>query len=126
MMIVSWLNIKFSVTCYDLSGVASDGRWQSETWRNVSDIVWCSWRWCSPITALYTAWCPAGLPLYDYYYYIQFVTNCGNDFAVAFSALTLLVGRQEERLPCKKLSDEVLEWLSVWSEVQMTFMWSSW
>ena len=28
----------------------------------------------------------------------------------AFSALTLLVGRQEEHLACKKLSDEVLAW----------------
>jgi len=37
---------------------------------------------------------------------------------VAFSALTLLVGRQEEHLACKKLTDEVLLWLSVWSEVQ--------
>ena len=36
----------------------------------------------------------------------------------AFSALTLLVGRQEEHLACKKLSGEVLAWLSVWSEVQ--------
>jgi len=27
---------------------------------------------------------------------------------IAFSALTLVVGRQEERLACKKLSDEVL------------------
>jgi len=31
----------------------------------------------------------------------------------AFSALTLLVGRQEEHPACKKLSDEVLAWLSV-------------
>jgi len=31
------------------------------------------------------------------------------------SALTLLVGRQEEHLACKKLSDGVLVWLSVWS-----------
>jgi len=36
----------------------------------------------------------------------------------AFSALTLLVGRQEGHPACKKLSDEVLVWLSVWSEVQ--------
>jgi len=35
--------------------------------------------------------------------------------AFAFSALTLLVGRQEEHLTCKKLSDGVLAWLSVWS-----------
>ena len=32
--------------------------------------------------------------------------------------MTLLVGRQEEHLACKKLSDEVLVWLSVYSEVQ--------
>jgi len=37
----------------------------------------------------------------------------------AFSALTLLVGRQEERLVCKKLSDEVLVWLSVWKKVKL-------
>ena len=43
----------------------------------------------------------------------------------SFSALTLLVGRQEGHLACKKLSDEVLVWLSVWSEVQ-TCIWPSW
>jgi len=32
----------------------------------------------------------------------------------AFSALTLLVGRQEGHPACKKLSGEVLVWLSVW------------
>jgi len=36
---------------------------------------------------------------------------------LAFSALTLLIGRQEEHLACKKLSDEMLAWLSAWSEV---------
>ena len=35
-----------------------------------------------------------------------------------FSALTLLVGRQEVHPACKKLSGGVLAWLSVWSEVQ--------
>ena len=38
--------------------------------------------------------------------------------SIAFSALTLLVGRQEGHAACKKLSGEVLAWLSVWSEVQ--------
>jgi len=38
---------------------------------------------------------------------------------IAFGALTLLAGQQEEHLACKKLSDEVLAWLSVWNEVQM-------
>jgi len=36
----------------------------------------------------------------------------------AFSALTLLVGRQEGHLACKKLSGEVLARSSVWNEVQ--------
>jgi len=50
-------------------------------------------------------------------YYIIF-GNC------AFSALTLLVGRQEGHPACKKLSGGVLAWLSVWSEVQ-TCIWPS-
>ena len=36
----------------------------------------------------------------------------------AFSALTLLVGRQEGHPACKKQSGGVLAWLSVWGEVQ--------
>jgi len=42
----------------------------------------------------------------------------------AFSALMLLVGRQEGHPACKKLSGGVLAWLSVWSEVH-TFIWPS-
>jgi len=37
----------------------------------------------------------------------------------SFSALTLLVGRQEGHPACKKLSGGVLVWLSAWSEVQI-------
>jgi len=37
----------------------------------------------------------------------------------AFSTLTLLVGRQEGHPACKKLSGEMLTWLSVWSKVQV-------
>jgi len=44
--------------------------------------------------------------------------------AIAFSALTLLVGRQEGHPACKKLSGGVLAWLSAWSEVQ-TCIWPS-
>jgi len=44
---------------------------------------------------------------------------------MAFSASMLLVGWQEGRPACKKLSGGVLAWLSVWSEVQ-TCIWSSW
>ena len=42
----------------------------------------------------------------------------------AFSALTLLVGRQEGHPACKKQSGGVLAWLSVWSEVR-TCIWPS-
>ena len=51
----------------------------------------------------------------------------GNNWRVryfTFSALTLLVGRQEGHPVCKKLSGGVLAWLSVWSEVQ-TCIWPS-
>ena len=36
----------------------------------------------------------------------------------AFSALSLLVGREEGHPACRKLSGGVLAWLSVWREVQ--------
>jgi len=48
----------------------------------------------------------------------QFCRLC-SDIIGAFSALMLLVGQQEGHLACKKLSSEVLAWLSVWSEVQI-------
>jgi len=38
-----------------------------------------------------------------------------NYYKNAFSALTLLVGRQEGHPACKNLSGGVLAWLSVWS-----------
>jgi len=41
---------------------------------------------------------------------------------IAFTALTLLVGRQEGHPASKNLTGEVLAWLSVWSEVQMICM----
>jgi len=37
-----------------------------------------------------------------------------------------VVGHQKSMRPVKKLSDELLAWLSVWSEVQMICIWSSW
>jgi len=46
------------------------------------------------------------------------------DPSYAFSALTLLVRRQEGHPACEKLSGEVLAWLSVWSKVQ-TWIWPS-
>ena len=49
-------------------------------------------------------------------------TVSGSDSA--FSALTLLVGRQEGHPACKKLRGGVLVWLSVWSKMQ-TCKWPS-
>jgi len=46
------------------------------------------------------------------------LTELADSLNSAFSALTLLVGWQEGRMACKKLSGGVLAWLSVWSEVQ--------
>jgi len=42
-----------------------------------------------------------------------------------WSALILLVGHQKGHPACKKLGDEVLAWLSVWSEVCMICIWYS-
>ena len=59
------------------------------------------------------------------------VTSSTRHFLVAlytgltFSALTLLVERQEGHPACKKHSGGVLVWLSVWSKVQ-TCIWPSW
>jgi len=54
------------------------------------------------------------------YYFSNNSVRC----VYVFSALMLLVGRQEGNPACKKLSGEVLAWLSVWSEVQ-TCIWPS-
>jgi len=43
----------------------------------------------------------------------------------AFETLTLMVGRQEEHLACKKLSDDVLAWLSG-VRCKWLALWSSW
>ena len=60
----------------------------------------------------------AKLELVDKFCYL------GDMLSVSFSALTLLVGRQEGHSACKKLSGGVLAWLSVWNEVQ-TCIWPS-
>jgi len=43
----------------------------------------------------------------------------------AFSALILLVGRQERHLACKSLSGGMLALLSVWDELQIC-IWPTW
>jgi len=48
---------------------------------------------------------------------IEMLSLLVNKALKAFSALTLLVGRQEGHPAGKKVSGGVLAWLSVWSEV---------
>jgi len=48
-----------------------------------------------------------------------------NQHPNAFSTLTLLVGHQKEQPSCKMLSEELLAWSSVWSEVSESGIWSS-
>ena len=51
---------------------------------------------------------------------IQALDNTSNALcAFAFSALKPFVGWQEEHPAHKNLTDEVLMWLSVWSEVKV-------
>ena len=50
--------------------------------------------------------------LYTFFTYVQYFGSVGWTSGKASS--------------CKKLSSELLAWLSVWMEVQMVCMWSSW
>jgi len=49
---------------------------------------------------------------------VPFLANLVLLLMLAFSALMLLVGRQEGHPARKKQSGGVLAWLSVWSEMQ--------
>ena len=69
-------------------------------------------------------------PLCTFINYIYLLTHVltyvpWGQWSSAFSALTLLVKRQEGHPACKKQSGGVLAWLSVWSEVQIC-IWPSW
>ena len=83
-----------------------------------TELVWCACLWVCILV-------PPG----KYDWTIRVWRRCGlmsNYFDhLLLLVPSLLVGRQEEHLACKKLSDEVLTWLSVWSDVQMICMWSS-
>ena len=61
---------------------------------------------------------PSHTSFFSQHYQSDYEWKKINTVGMAFSALTLLVGRQEGHPACKKLSGEVLAWLSVWSKVQ--------
>ena len=112
--------------------------------RGNSAMVWCSY--CMPISLAWHAWACQVQTLHDDAPMSGWHCSTASDgtlgtslwdcvttvfsfgcqlWSLAFSALTLLVGRQEGHPACKKLSGGVLAWLSVWSEVQ-TCMCPSW
>ena len=95
-------------------------RWMTTSIGHFSSLTYLPPLWISlPLISRYSTRKPSQLPLRQ-------TVVCSSlayyTTAFAFSALTLL----EEHLACKKLSDEVLVWLSVWSEVQIVCIWSSW
>jgi len=57
-------------------------------------------------------------------------TQNANYYVITFSISAVLrhcwLGVRKSVRSVKKLSDEVLVWLYVWSEVQTVFIWSSW
>jgi len=70
----------------------------------------------------------------DMRYFVPGWPNSGGDVSDFFCHVfvlyglhccDMLVGRQEGHPACKNC-DEVLMWLSVWSEVQIVCIWSSW
>ena len=105
-----------------MSVLTSNG-WKFAT-KSASTRTWCCLKMsCMTVAALHSA-----LKLYVVGCFILCFLNYPLLFwrPIAFSALTLLVGCQEKHPACKKLSDEVLVWWSVWSEVQIVCIWSSW
>jgi len=72
------------------------------------------------------SWCLSIRHESKFYQNVRTYIQCSWVFGieVSFSALTLLVGRLEGHPAYKKLSDGVLVWLSVWSQVQ-TCIWPS-
>ena len=83
-------------------------------WVNYQEISNC----CRPVLTYWlTDRCHQWLT--DCWSCTAFCCDCDSFFFFdAFSALTLLVGRQEGHPACKKMSGGVLAWLSVWSKVQ--------
>jgi len=77
-----------------------------------------SWspRWHCNVTPGDVTWCSLNAN-------VRYIVRCF--LLLVFSALTLMIGRQEGHPVCKKLSGGVLAWLSVWSEVQTCIL-ASW
>jgi len=82
----------------------------------------CSFNWFVTQMAKYWEKCYFSFALF--YHSIDLYSTV-HAVVISFSALMLLVGRQEGHPAYKKLSGVVLAWLSVWSKVQ-TCIWPCW
>jgi len=67
-------------------------------------MPWLPWQRLHPLRLLF-------LPLQTWRIVPIWLVNSCMSFRIAFSALTLLVGRQEGHPACKKLSGGILAWL---------------
>ena len=71
-------------------------------------------------------WVHCPQPLCPWSSLVARIYDVALNFEVSNFGFSMLVRRQEEHPACKKLSHEVLAWLSVWSELQMICILSSW
>jgi len=105
-------------------------QWSLQCWMNSYDgsvLMMTRWlrRHFEPLQAF------VKLLLYDYEF-VPIIIVFSPVFAMiefepcAFSAWCCWLGGRKGIWPVKKLSDEVMAWLSVWSKVQMICIWSSW
>ena len=113
----------------------TDKRFECTGGQGASAWSWTG-AWTCPTAACQHAWWnarAAGDPLWLYSHcYSRRHVSVGVSISVPLCCSSIIslslhcvfVGRQEGHPACKKLSSEVLAWLSVWSEVQ-TCIWSS-
>ena len=109
-----WMILCFNIVA--ICGRSFDGLFH--TYPLVAVLSWCCWLPMAKHTL--SSYIYSGLPIC--LLFLCVIGECGG--SLAFSALTLLVGRQEGHPACKKQSGGVLAWLSVWSRVQ-TCIWPS-
>ena len=104
--------LNLTITVWITSRLKRNGLAASATWP-ITSICWSTLNEPATWFSIQLSWTVFWLLLLNIY------------ASYAFSALTLLVWREEGHPACKKLSGGVLAWLSVWSEVQ-TCIWPRW
>ena len=111
--------------------------WKTHFWKDLLCVEW-NGKWCHSshfcrrgTSCFYYSrvWQCFSIDSISHVFFTSSLTSIYSpNIQLAFSALTLLVGREEVHPASayKKLSDEVLAWLYVWRKVWMICTWSSW